>query len=346
MAPATRKVCDYPGCTSGEADGDGCPQPYATPSNLQTRDEVAQDLKEHTFRAHELPLRAIEAGVKKIEAETMKIQAETARVIADRPAPQVVQASVSQSVGHQEVPRLQDRRDKIPRPTVDEGISQSDWNFFVSQWTRYVKGTGLTGDSVVLHMWEACSDTLQRSLHHAGAGAEEDAEKLMALIKSLSVKKHNNLVNIIELQRIGQHRDETVMAYSARINGQASLCDLYVECPGCSSHVSFKEKLVMYQLVRGLEDKEMLERVLQAAAQVEGGELSLNRVTKLCEALEMGKASSTLVNSASGSLNRMSAYQRQKTDGKQQHKWNVVSFRSTGLPSCARPWRWGRRARR
>ena len=80
MAPATRKICDYPGCTSGEVDGDACPQPYATPSNLQTRDEVAQDLKEHTFRAHELPLRAMEAGVKKIEAETKKIQAETARV--------------------------------------------------------------------------------------------------------------------------------------------------------------------------------------------------------------------------------------------------------------------------
>ena len=158
---------------------------------------------------------------------------------------------------------------------MDEGISQSDWNFFTSQWSRYVKGTGLTGESVILHLWEACSEPLQRSMHHAGAGAEEDPERLMTTIKTLAVKKHNNLVNIIELQRIGQHHDETISAYSARINGQASLCDLFVECPGCNGQVSFKEKLVMYQLVRGLSDKESMERVLQAAAQVERGELSL-----------------------------------------------------------------------
>ena len=40
-----------------------------------------------------------------------------------------------------------------------------------------------------------------------------------------------------------------------------------------------------------------MERVLQAAAQVEGGELSLMRVIKLLEALEMGKASQKLVDS-------------------------------------------------
>ena len=171
MAPATRKVCDFPGCDAGEPDGDDCPQPYATPSNLQTRDEVSQDLREHVFRAHELPLRVSEAAVNKLKAETGKIQAETARVVADRPAPAPVQVQAPQYSEHT-TPRMQDRRDKIPHPQVDEGISQSDWNFFTSQWERYVKGTGLAGESVVLHLWEACSNTLQRSLHHAGAGSE------------------------------------------------------------------------------------------------------------------------------------------------------------------------------
>ena len=73
----------------------------------------------------------------------------------------------------------------------------------------------------------------------------------------------------------------------------------------------------MYQLVRGLADKESMERVLQSAAQVEGGELSLHRVTKLCEALEMGKQSQQLVNSTAGSLNRISTYQQQKSGARQ-----------------------------
>ena len=64
---------DFPGCAAGEPDGDRCPQPYATPSNLQTRDEVATDLKEHVFRAHELPLQVSEAAVNKLKAETQKI---------------------------------------------------------------------------------------------------------------------------------------------------------------------------------------------------------------------------------------------------------------------------------
>ena len=74
----------------------------------------------------------------------------------------------------------------------------------------------------------------------------------------------------------------------------------------------------MYQIVRGLADKETMERVLQAAAQVEGGELSLARVTKLCQALEMGKQSQQLVNSAAGSLNRLSTYQQNKQGAKNQ----------------------------
>ena len=74
----------------------------------------------------------------------------------------------------------------------------------------------------------------------------------------------------------------------------------------------------MYQLVRGLADKEAMERVLQAATQVEGGELSLPRVIKLCEALEMGKQSQHLVNSSAASLNRISEYQRSKNAGRQQ----------------------------
>ena len=86
-----------------------------------------------------------------------------------------------------------------------------------------------------------------------------------------------------------QNRDEKITAYSARLNGKADLCDLVVECPKCKDDVSSKEKVLMYQLVRGLSDPEIQARVLQAGAQVEGGELSLNWVLKLSEALEMGK---------------------------------------------------------
>ena len=115
MAPATRQVCDYPGCSRGEPGENGEPTPYVTLQGLATRADVGEDLRTHVYRCHELPLRLAEMEVAKLKAETGKIEAETARVVADRPVQPVpvVQQVVSQ--GHeQHGVRTQDRRDRIP----------------------------------------------------------------------------------------------------------------------------------------------------------------------------------------------------------------------------------------
>ena len=65
-----------------------------------------------------------------------------------------------------------------------------------------------------------------------------------------------------------------------------------------------------------------MERVLQSAAQVEGGELSLTRVIKLLEALEMGKTSQRLVDSSGSSLNRISQYKKNKDSNRQHQRDN------------------------
>ena len=183
MPAATRRVCDFPDCTNGEPDEDGNPTLYVTAEGLATRQDVSTDLTNHVFRAHELPLRHSEAVVAKLVAETEKVKAETAQVLTERavdePAAPVAPQPVLAQPGHGNM----DRRDRMPRPQIDEGVSQSDWNFFKSQWSRYVMGTGLTGQSVVLHLWKACSEPLQRSLHHAGAGAEVDPVVLLDTIK-------------------------------------------------------------------------------------------------------------------------------------------------------------------
>ena len=97
----------------------------------------------------------------------------------------------------------------------------------------------------------------------------------MEIIKQFVVKQRNNLVNIVELQNMGQFREEKISAFSARLNGKANHCDLVVECTGCQTEVSFKEKLIKYQLVRGLADSDIPTRVFQASAQVEGGKCPL-----------------------------------------------------------------------
>ena len=135
---------------------------------------------------------------------------------------------------------------------------------------------------------------------------------------------------------------QKVSTFIARLNGKAEICDYLVECKECHKDVSYKEKTIMYQLVRGLADREMQERVLQAAAQVEGGELSLTRVVKLCEALEVGKLSQEMLTNNNGSINRISEYQVQKSGQRQgrrdqtpgRTKPGASSGNSKGCSNC------------
>ena len=118
---------------------------------------------------------------------------------------------------------------------------------------------------------------------------------------------------------MGQKSEETITQYSTRLNGQAAICDLTVECPNCNQDVSFRERTIMFQFIRGLSDVKAQERILETAAQVEGGELSLMRVLKIAEADEMGKTSQQLVNQG-GQISKLSDYQTKKRVSRQDNK--------------------------
>ena len=316
MPPAQRKRCDFPGCSSGEQDLDGNAGPYITAEGLALRAEVTADLLQHVKIAHELPLQhlqaqrdahAAEAGLRKAEAE--KIREERG------PPPEPTEPAPP--LPARSTPKVE----PLPRPKIDEGSTESDWSFFKQQWVRYTKGTNITGEQAILQLWAACSPVLQRSLHNSGAAKILESDKLLDIIQTIAVKRRNNLVNVVEFTGIGQHRDEKINAFAARLNGKADLCDLTVDChrPGCNTAVSFKDKLMMYQLLRGLSDTDIQARIFQNAAQVEGGEMSLNRVLKLAEALEAGKANQELVTGA-GQLYRMSDHQHKKNSGRQDRR--------------------------
>ena len=71
---------------------------------------------------------------------------------------------------------------------------------------------------------------------------------------------------------------------------------------------------------------------------MEGGELSLTRVVKLCEALEIGKTSQDLISSNNGSINRVSEYQQVKA-GKRANNRNQTpggpkGGAGTGCSNC------------
>ena len=186
MPYATRKVCPFPGCAHGAPDDDGNPQPFMTPEGIATRQEVNEELKDHVHMAHELILEHKKLEVGKINAEATKIQAEAAKLAAEQ-GPAVAGVATPRLEGQGRVPV--EKRAVIPRPQVEEGITESDWSFFDAQWTRYKASTGLSDVSETQHLWAACAESLQRSLHNAGAGRVTVAKELMEKIKGLAIKK-------------------------------------------------------------------------------------------------------------------------------------------------------------
>ena len=79
---------------------------------------------------------------------------------------------------------------------------------------------------------------------------------ILAGIKRLAVKAHNNMTNIVQFQSLGQDRDELVPQFAARLHGGAAICDFTMTCE-CSKSVSYADAMQSFQLIRGLYDQEI-----------------------------------------------------------------------------------------
>ena len=197
--------------------------------------------------------------------------------------------------------------------------------FFSAQWERYVSGSNMTPQKQI-------KEDLQRSLHNGNSAKIEDPALILGNIQLIAVKKLNNLVNVVEFQSLTQFPEETVTAFGTRLNGKANLCDLITPCENCQTEVSFKNKFIMYQFIRGLKDQHAQKRILEASAQEQGGEMLLERVIKLAESYEMGKISSHMVKS--GQVSKISDYQKAKNTKRQDNKKDKDTTNKCG--NCGR----------
>lgn len=214
-----------------------------------------EDLQSHIEMKHRLPIQVQQNSTAMLAEETKRIQAKTARLLAQ----------------NGEQPRNQEhsfhqKRDSIPRPTIQENSSDSDWAFFLAQWKRYTMGSNMTDEEEIQQLWAACTPHLHRQLHNGGGTKAKTPTQPMSSLKFLAVKRHNSIVNIVEFQRMGQAQDETESAFSTRLNGQADFCDLFVSCQECQTDVSY-EHFIMHQFIHGLRQIGAQERIMETAAQ-------------------------------------------------------------------------------
>ena len=127
-------------------------------------------------------------------------------------------------------PQSSVKAEKLTRPTLEEEISEVDWNFFKNEWSRYKRSTGLTGQSIMDQLWACASDNMKKRCHQSGATDQTTEEQLLEMMKRLSIKAQNNLVNVVEFLSMAQNTEEPVTQFVSRLKGQAGICDFEVKC--------------------------------------------------------------------------------------------------------------------
>ena len=195
--------------------------------------------------------------------------------------------------------------DKLPRPQIGEGASQSDWMYFKNAWERYKRSTRLDGQTAIDQLWACASEELARSVYDSGMQGNFTEVDLLAAMEKLSVRAQNRLVNVVSFLGMSQDSEEPAGSFAARLRGQGAICDFTIKCTSdtCLKENSYVEHMVSHQLVRGLADAEIQEQVLSHAAT--NTDLDLASITKFIEAKETGKRSTAQIAAAVG-LNRIS----------------------------------------
>ena len=155
--------------------------------------------------------------------------------------------------------------DKFPRPEISDPATDTDWQYFVASWESYKRATKLAGQAACDQLWHCPSDSLKKKVFDSGVRPTHTETQILEGIRRLTVKAHNNMINIVQFQGLCQDRDELVPQYAARLNGGAAICDFTVDCE-CKKSVSYSEAMQSFQLVRGLYDSEIQEKILAEAA--------------------------------------------------------------------------------
>ena len=225
------------------------------------------------------------------------------------------------------------KTEKLPRPTLDEDISEADFNFFQSEWQRYKRSTKLTGQDIVDQLWACMTPSLKRQCHDHGASLDTTSEDhLLELLRVYCIRGTNKLCNVVDFLNLKQEEDETVAKFISRVRGQALTCNFKMKCTkeGCTQEVSYADKMSSHIIVRGLYNLDIQEDVLKLAATTED-DLDLKKITETALAGETGSRSRKLLNDEEDAgLHQLSSHRKQQRSGganMNPHESNTFYFK-------------------
>jgi len=209
------------------------------------------------------------------------------------------------------------KTERVKRPSISASGTSEEWAYFTQRWDDYKHATRISGPDIVYQLLECCDDTLRRDLTRSfNHLTSNDEPTLLQLIKSLAVRQENIMVARVELQQMRQDRDESIRAFSARLKGQANICQYSVDCE-CGAQINYSDQMVMDSIIIGLADDDIRLDMLGQANQ----EMTVEETIRYVEAKESGKRSASRIRStpAAVSVDTSSTYRQNERRKFQGH---------------------------
>ena len=128
---------------------------------------------------------------------------------------------------------------RVKHPVISASGTTEEWTNFTQRWAEYKRA--LVGEDIIFQLPECCDEArrkdLTRSLNNP---TSYDETTLLGHIKSLAVRQENVMVARLHLQQMGQDRDEPARTFSARLKGQARVCQYNINYE-CGSQLSYSD---------------------------------------------------------------------------------------------------------
>ena len=213
--------------------------------------------------------------------------------------------------------------EKVRRPSVESGITLERWTYFVSRWARYKRLSDIQADVVGAHLLECCDEDLLLDLHRSNGDKLDTMNEadLIAEIKKLAVRGESQLISRVNLRSMCQDHNEDIRHYAARVKGQAGLCNYSIKCTSCDAEVSYAEEEIRDQLCTGISDPEIQKEVLAQRQR----HTTTEDLIGFIEDREAGRRSQSALTSSSGSVSKISAYQKSKSKPPETTPQNPVT---------------------
>lgn len=180
---------------------------------------------------------------------------------------------------------------KPDRPTLDQGMSETDWLFFIDEWKRYKTQANLSSSSHILpELRNCCSMELRLALFNF-VGSENLANigevQLLDHIRKCAVRGKSIAVHRHEFHGLVQPAGQPLHDYVTKLRSKAEQCQFVVTCPNdtCQTKVTFATEMVSDQMLVGCADTDIQGEILAKASTLS----SFDDRYEAMQALELGK---------------------------------------------------------